>query len=724
MLTFGGRGTSTKVLLLMRTLYSSHIACFQLGSRRAWKGDLGIGEDVVTCKLYLGLAFIILTLERVTIGCCEVGGGGVVDGVGVICGDGVDSGVGGVDCEVKAPVSSMIVKVPEKDKWCGTRGKFVRWKGVRVTKASKREYDLWLMRIEQYFLMTDYSLWEVIKNGNKVLTKLVGSSEQTYEPTTAEEKQDKRNEMKARGTLLMALPNKDQLKFHSYQDAKLLMEAIEKRYGGNKESKKVQRTLLKQQYENFAASSLETLDQTFDRTQKLISQLELQGEVIKQEDINLKLLRRLPSEWKTHALIWRNKAGLETININDLYNNLKIYEHEISGSSNINQNLQNMYFVFSNSTSSSNEADTTASGISTTHTQEDKQIDPDNLEEMDLHWEMAMLTIRARRFMKRTDRSLDMNGRRIGFDKTKVECFNCHKMATLQENAELQGIKTTEIYQAEEETPTNYAFMALTSSGSFSSSASEGETSRILKTFIIVIENQLDCKVKVIRSDNETEFKNSVMTQFCDDKGIKREYSVARTPQQNRVAERRNKTLIEAARTMLVDSKLPTTFWAETVNTACYVLNKALVTKPHNKTPYELICGRPLLIDLMKPFGCLVIILNTRDNLGKFEGKANEGYFVGYSVVSKAMRVFNKRTDFVTGNQINSIAGTKEKLGAGQDEMQKELEQKYILIPICTIGPLISQDAKDSAEDAGKKAPKVDAGEASDNDGQDTSIKK
>ncbi|GJU88219.1 hypothetical protein Tco_1300642 [Tanacetum coccineum] len=93
------------------------------------------------------------------------------------------------------------------------------------------DYNLWLMRIEQYFLMTDYSLWEVIKN---------------------EEKQDKRNEMKARGTLLMALPNKDQLKFHSYKDAKLLMEAIEKRYGGNKESKKVQRTLLKQQYENFA----------------------------------------------------------------------------------------------------------------------------------------------------------------------------------------------------------------------------------------------------------------------------------------------------------------------------------------------------------------------------------------------------------------------------------------------------------------------------------------
>ncbi|GJY69725.1 hypothetical protein Tco_0472707 [Tanacetum coccineum] len=115
-------------------------------------------------------------------------------------------------------------------------------------------------------------------------------------------------------TIYNTIHNKDeeyQLKFHSYKDAKFLMEAIEKRYGGNKESKKVQRTLLKQQYENFSGSSSEIMDQTFDRLQKLISQLEIQGEVIEQEDMNLKLLRSLPSEWKTHALIWRNKEEIE-----------------------------------------------------------------------------------------------------------------------------------------------------------------------------------------------------------------------------------------------------------------------------------------------------------------------------------------------------------------------------------------------------------------------------
>ncbi|GKA44821.1 hypothetical protein Tco_0737617 [Tanacetum coccineum] len=293
--------------------------------------------------------------------------------------------------------------------------------------------------------MTDYSLWEVIKNGNKVLKRTVGETEQEYEPTTAEEKQDKRNEMKARGTLLMALPNKDQLKFHSYKYAKLLMEAIEKRYGGNKESKNVQRTPLKQQYANFAGLSSETMDQIFDRS--------------------------LPSEWKTHALIWRNKQEIETISLDDLYKNLKIYEPEISGSSSTIQIPQNVAFVSSNSTNSNSitkEADNTAYGV-----KDLEQIDPDNLEEMDLQWEMAMQTIRARKFIKRIGRKLNVNGQRVGFDRTKVECYN---LETPTKNAlvaqdRIGGYNWS--YQAEEEHPTNFALMAHTSSGSSSSSDSE-----------------------------------------------------------------------------------------------------------------------------------------------------------------------------------------------------------------------------------------------------------
>nr|GFC29771.1 ribonuclease H-like domain-containing protein [Tanacetum cinerariifolium] len=144
------------------------------------------------------------------------------------------------------------------------------------------------MRIEQYFLMTDYSLWEVILNDDSPTpTRVIDGVVQPVVPTTVEQRLARKNELKARGTLLMALPDKHQLKFNIHKDAKTLMEAIEKRFGGNKETKKVQKTLLKQQYENFTGLSSESLYQIHDRLQKLISQLEILRESLSQEDINL-----------------------------------------------------------------------------------------------------------------------------------------------------------------------------------------------------------------------------------------------------------------------------------------------------------------------------------------------------------------------------------------------------------------------------------------------------
>ncbi|GJX79393.1 ribonuclease H-like domain-containing protein [Tanacetum coccineum] len=156
------------------------------------------------------------------------------------------------------------------------------------------------------------------------------------------------------------------------------------------------------------------------------------------------------------------------------------------------------------------------------------------------------------------------------------------------------------------------------------------------------------------------------MNELCGLKGIKMEFSVARTPQQNRVAEKKNRTLIEAARTMLADSLLPTVFWAEVVNTACYVLNRVLVTKPHNKTPYELIIGRPPSISFMRSFGCPVTILNTLDPLGKFDEKAEEGFLVAYFVNNKAFRVFNSQTRKVEENlHVNFLENKPNVAGQG-----------------------------------------------------------
>ncbi|GJY19683.1 putative ribonuclease H-like domain-containing protein [Tanacetum coccineum] len=227
--------------------------------------------------------------------------------------------------------------------------------------------------------------------------------------------------------------------------------------------------------------------------------------------------------------------------------------------------------------------------------------------------------------------------------------------------------------------------------------ATKDETSEILCNLIIGLEKQLNHNVKIIRCDNGTEFKNYAMNEFCAKKGIKREFSVARTPQQNGVAERKNRTLIKAARTMV------------------------LVTKPQNKTPYELLIGKSPSISFMRPFGCPLTILNTLDSLGKFDGKSDEGYLLGYSTSSKAFRVYNKRTkrveenlhinfledqpnvtgtgpnwmfdlDFLTNsmnyvpisveNQVNVDAGTQDSYVAGSSGKDKGPTQEYILLPL------------------------------------------
>nr|GEV26242.1 putative ribonuclease H-like domain-containing protein [Tanacetum cinerariifolium] len=228
---------------------------------------------------------------------------------------------------------------------------------------------------------------------------------------------------------------------------------------------------------------------------------------------------------------------------------------------------------------------------------------------------------------------------------------------------------------------------------------------------------------------------------------------MARTPQQNGVFERRNRTLIEAAKTMLADSKLLTTFWAEAVNTACYVQNRVLVVKPHNKTPYELFHGRTPNLSFMRSFRCLVIILNTKDHLGKFNGKADKGFFVGYSLISKAFKVFNSRTrimeenlhirfsentpnvigsgpdwlfdidaltrtinyePIVAGTQSNGFAGTKASDNVGQARKKTKPVKDYILLPLWTTDLPFFQNPKTSQDDGFK--PSSDDGKKVDED--------
>ncbi|GJU69036.1 putative ribonuclease H-like domain-containing protein [Tanacetum coccineum] len=913
---------------------------------------------------------------------------------------------------------------------------------------------------------------------------------------TAEEKTNKKNDVKARSLLLMALPNEHQLTFSQYNDAKTMFAAIETRFG-----------------------------------EKIVSRLAILGVVITQEDLNSKFLRSLPPEWNTHVVVWMNKADIETMSIDDLYNNFKIVEQDVKKSVGASSGAQNLAFLTTPSTSSTNHTvsvrdntvyafiDENLNGSNVLH-QDLEQIHEYDLEAMDLKWQLSLLSVRAKKYYQRTGKKIFINANDIaGYDKSKVECYNCHKLGYFarecraprskesqfknQDNIRKQrnnkdksskamlaidGVGFDWSDMAEEQVQTNMALMAFLDSevytdktcsktylknyetlkkqcedllvklnesefkaitykrddskensddslvkeqvsedtssfvesslnvdketvfldkkiefvkpknhekpvkksvryaemyrsqsprgnqrnwngqksnqlgsdfvmynkacficGSFdhvqahckyhqrermvygnnynrvnynyttnrthpnaqrnmvpravlmktglkpfntartvntahpkstvfsakpmscfSKSAQstvkrpyqsktvltnkkftqknntakakavntarpkavntarphsavvnvvrvnqanvvkasacwgkpqqddtgfidsgcsrhmtgniaylsdfkefdggyvtfgggahggrisgkgtlktdsldfeDDETSEILKNFIKEIENLVDKKVKIIRSDNGTEFKNKVMDDFCREKGIKREYSVARTPQQNGMAERRNRTLIEAARTMLADSKLPTTFWAKAVSTACYVQNRVLVVKPHNKTPYELFRGLKPALSFMRPFGCHVTILNTLDNLGKFDGKSDEGFFVGYSLSSKAFRVYNTRTrrveenlhirflenkpmiegngpkwlfdidsltqsmnyvPVVAGTISNESAGTQGELNAGTSTQKEEISQDCIVMPIWKDASYFDSPSKDVGNGEPKSA--------------------
>ncbi|GJT39549.1 putative ribonuclease H-like domain-containing protein [Tanacetum coccineum] len=385
---------------------------------------------------------------------------------------------------------------------------------------------------------------EVIMNGDApaAIASASAGTEGPIPPKTAEQKLARKNELKAKSTMLLAIPDEHLLKFHGIKDAKTLWEAIKARFGGNKESKKMQKTILKQQYENFVVSRSEGLDKTYDRFQKLISQLEIHSEVISQEDANLKLLRSLPSAWNTHTLSMRNKFDLDTLSMDDLYNNLKVYEAEIKGQSNSSSNSQNVAFVSLENTSSTNEAVNTDHEVSTTSSQgqassltyaddvmfsffvnqsnspqldnEDlEQIDTDDLQEMDLIWQVAMLTMRMKRFLKKTRRNLNFKGKEtVGFDKTKVECYNCHRRGHFarecrapRNQGNRNGDNTRRIVPVEtpanalviqdgiggydwsfqaEEGLMNFALMAYTSQGLSSSSSSDSEVHTCSKNYL------------------------------------------------------------------------------------------------------------------------------------------------------------------------------------------------------------------------------------------------
>ncbi|GJR44801.1 ribonuclease H-like domain-containing protein [Tanacetum coccineum] len=328
------------------------------------------------------------------------------------------------------------------------------------------------MKMEHYLAYTDYPIWEVIQKGNgpvSVTTDTQGVVK-VLPLRTAEETLARERERKARTTLLMALPEDHLAKFHRMTDAKEMWDAIKSRFGGNDESKKMQKYILKQQFEGFTISNSEGLHKGYDRFQTLLSQLEIHGAGVSTEDANQKFLRSLPSSWSQVSLIMRTKPGINDLSFDDLYNNLRVFEYDIKGSNTSSSSSPNVAFVSSESTNSTNKV-STANGVSPSSSHNSKketsssytndlmysffanqssgpqldhedleQIDEYDLEEIDLKWQVAMISMRLKKFYKKTRRKLHFDAKEpVGFDKTKVECYNCHKTGHFAREYRLKG---------------------------------------------------------------------------------------------------------------------------------------------------------------------------------------------------------------------------------------------------------------------------------------------
>ncbi|GJT52170.1 putative ribonuclease H-like domain-containing protein, partial [Tanacetum coccineum] len=471
------------------------------------------------------------------------------------------------------------------------------------------EYEMWEIRIKQYFQIQDYALWEMTV------------------PSTTEEKNCKKMISKARSLLLHGTPKNYQL-------------------------------LPKQ---NNASRGFKCL--------KFLEAYLLKG----------------IHKW----CILDDKPDFETMGLDDLYNNFKIVEQKVKRTVAANNDDKNLAFLTTSSPSSTNTINTVNTGVSTGNTKRARSSIRELKEDI-IEGSSTRINSSKHGFKAFTDTEVKVY--LIGISlRTELE--------KVKEEKEAFEFKLAKFEKSSKDLDDLlYASPESNNSKENTDDSLTQQPKTVTETSSVVSPLKVDkaWKEKFFHPANHVRVEEPkkarenigapIIEDWCSrhmtgniahlsdfkdfdggyvtfvggayggritgkrEKGIKREYSVARTPQKNGVAERKNRTLIEATRTMLADSKLPTTFWTEAVSTACYVQNRVLIVKPHNKTPYELFKGFKPAIGFMKPFGCHVTILNTLDNLSKFDGKSDEGFFVGYSLSSKAFRVYNTRTRKVQEN--------------------------------------------------------------------------
>nr|GEV61077.1 hypothetical protein [Tanacetum cinerariifolium] len=510
------------------------------------------------------------------------------------------------------------------------------------------------MKMEHYLSHTDYLIWQVIQNGNGPVSVTTDKNRmiKVLPPKTTEEVVARERERKARTTLLMALLEDHLAKFHKMADAKEMWEDIKSRFGGNDDSKardNGRRPVFHDDSKALVTINGEDIDwaghveedtQNFAMMAYSSSNSGSDNETSADESNSKPVPKPVVNESK---VVSEPKAVCEPKVWTDAP---IIEEYESDCDDDPHKALKDKGIV--NSGCSRHMTGNKA------HLADYQEL------------KVAMLPLKDKILFIDTDclvLSPDFN--LPDENQVLLKIPRQHNMYSFNlKNIDPSGDLSFLFAKASIDESNkwhrrlghvNFKNLNKLVKGNLD------ETTPILKDFIRQAENQFNHKVKIIRSDNETKFKNHDLIELCGLKGIKREYSNARTPQQNEVAERKNRTLIEAARTLV------------------------LVTKPQNKIPCELLIGRKPIISYLKPFGCHVTILNTIDQLGKFDGKFDLGFLVGYSLNSKAFTVYNLKTKRVEENlHVNFLENKTNVAGKGHawmfdlDYLTKSMKYKPV----------------------------------------------
>nr|GEV92217.1 phospholipase-like, aminotransferase-like mobile domain protein [Tanacetum cinerariifolium] len=591
------------------------------------------------------------------------------------------------------------------------------------------EYDMWRLRIEQYFQVQDYALWDVIENRNSFIPAAQTTTNADVTLTTlipgfrtTEEKVQKKNDIKERGMLLMALSNEHLMTFIQYKDVKTLFAAIQTRFSGNKATKKTQKTLLKQMYENFSAPSTESLDYI------------LTG-----------FRRFLPFKWNTHVVVWRNKLDLDTMSFDDLYNNFKIVKQEVKGttSSSSSSSSQNMAFV--SSLSSTNEVNTIY-GVDNHNQIEDRfHINHPSKSRM---WGVE-----------------DGRSREGLFSPSKLDLSNSDLEEFQQPEFEGYGPKTSnsvreDISNKVKESPDTPLVKELVSDDKVEKKIVFPTAAKIEFVRPKQQENPVRKPVNTPMLYSAAMYKFGGVTPiFLSMKKLmvdmlplvetlKEVKSLAKVK-----SVQKNSVLFTDTKCVVLSPDFKLLNESQVLLRVPRKNNMVLVIKPHNKTLYELFHGKTPSLSFMRPFGCPVTILNTLDTLGKFDRKDDEGFFVGYSVNSKSFRVFNSRTKIVDENlhitflenkpnvarsgptwlfNIDTltksmnykpvVVGNQYNGSAGKARMETVPDKYYLLLPLWTQYPLFSFSSKDSPGDGFKPLGEEEKKDAEDPMNEDNEV--